>query len=61
MCSNISTYEQRDHVFKYLILTEKANRLLSREYAGPSKLSFPTTQEKTLYVDIIRWSIPKSD
>ena len=39
----------------------KANRVLSRERTGHSKHPLPTTQEKTLHIDITRWSIPKSD
>ena len=39
----------------------KANRVLPRECTGHNKYPLPTTQEKTLYMDIIRWSIPKSD
>ena len=39
----------------------KANRVLPREHIGHSKLPLPTTQEKTLHMDITRWSIPKSD
>ena len=39
----------------------KANRVLPRERTGHSKYPLLTTQEKTLYMDIIRWSIPKSD
>ena len=39
----------------------KANRVLPREHAGHSKHPLPTTQEKTLHVDIIRWSTLKSD
>ena len=38
----------------------KANRVLPRECTGHSKHPLPTTQEKTLYIDITRWSIPKS-
>ena len=38
----------------------KANRVLPRERTGHSKHSLPTTQEKILYIDITRWSIPKS-
>ena len=34
--------------------------VLPREHAGNSKHSLPTTQ-KTLHMDITRWSIPKSD
>ena len=39
----------------------KANRVLPRECTGHRKHSLPTTQEKTLYMDITRWSTPKSD
>ena len=39
----------------------KANRVLSRECTGHSKHPLPTTQEKTLHMDITRWSILKSD
>ena len=39
----------------------KANRVLPREHTSHSKLPLPTTQEKTLHMDITRWSIPKSD
>ena len=35
----------------------KANRVLQREHKHP----LPTTQEKTLHMDITRWSILKSD
>ena len=36
-------------------------RVLPRECTGYSKHPFPTTQEKTLHMDITRWSILKSD
>ena len=36
-------------------------RVLPREHTGHSKHPLPTTQEKTLNMDITRWSIPKSD
>ena len=39
----------------------KANRVLPRQWTGHSKHSLPTTQEKTLHMDITRWSTPKSD
>ena len=39
----------------------KANRVLARECTGNSKHPLPTTQQKTLHMDITRWSIPKSD
>ena len=38
----------------------KANRVLPRERIGHSKHPLPTTQEKTLHMDITRWSTPKS-
>ena len=38
----------------------KANRVLPREHTGHGKHPLPTTQEKTLHMDITRWSIPKS-
>ena len=39
----------------------KTNRVLPRECTGHSKHSFPTTQEKTLHMDLTRWSTSKSD
>ena len=39
----------------------KANRVLPREHTFHSKHPLPTTQEKTLHMDITRWSILKSD
>ena len=39
----------------------KAYRVLPRERTGHSKHPLPTTQEKTLHMDITRWSILKSD
>ena len=39
----------------------KANRVLPRERTGHSKHPLPTTQEKTLHMDITRRSTPKSD
>ena len=35
--------------------------LLPRECTGHSKHPLPTIQEKTLHMDITRWSTPKSD
>ena len=40
---------------------EERLRVLSREPTGHSKHPLPTTQEKTLHMDITRWSTPKSD
>ena len=39
----------------------KVNRVLPRECTGHSKHPLPITQEKTLHMDITRWSTPKSD
>ena len=39
----------------------KANRILPRECTGHSKHPLPNTEEKTLHMDITRWSIQKSD
>ena len=39
----------------------KANRVLPKECTGHSKHPLPTTQEKTLHMDITRWSTLKSD
>ena len=39
----------------------KANRVLPRECTGHSKHPLLATQEKTLYMDITRWSTLKSD
>ena len=39
----------------------KANRVLPREHTGHSKHPLPKTQEKTLHMDITRWSASKSD
>ena len=39
----------------------KVNRVLPRERTGHSKHPLPATQEKTLHMDITRWSTPKSD
>ena len=38
----------------------KANRVFPRERTGHSKHPLPTTQEKTIQMDLTRWSILKS-
>ena len=45
------------------VQNEAGQRLtvLSRAHTGHSKCPLPTTQEKTLHMDITRWSTPKSD
>ena len=40
---------------------EKTNRVLPKKCTGHSKHPLPTTQEKTLHMDITRWSTLKSD
>ena len=39
----------------------KTNRVLPRKCTGHNKHPLPITQEKTLYMDITRWSTLKSD
>ena len=39
----------------------KTNRVLPRKCTGHNKHPLPATQEMTLYMDITRWSIPKSE
>ena len=39
----------------------QTNRVLPRKCTGHSKHPLPTTQEKTLHMDITRWSTSKSD
>ena len=39
----------------------KTNRVLPRKCTGHNKHPLSTTQEKTLYMDITRWSTPKPD
>ena len=41
--------------------TAKANKVQPREGTGHSKHPLPTTHEKTLHMDITRWSMLKSD
>ena len=45
------------------VQNEAGQRLIvfSREHTGHRKHPLPTTQEKTLHMDITRWSTPKSD
>ena len=40
---------------------KKANTVLPREYTGQRKHNLPAAQEKTLHMDITRWSTPKSE
>ena len=43
------------------VQNEAGQRVLLREHTGHSKHPLPTKQEKTLHMDITRWSTPKSD
>ena len=40
---------------------QRLTRVLPREHTGYSKHPLATTQEKTLHMDITRWSTPKPD
>ena len=40
---------------------QRLTEVLPRKHTGHNKHPLPTTQEKTLHMDITRWSIPKSD
>ena len=40
---------------------QRLNRVLPRKCTGHSKHPLPVTQEKTLHMDIIKWSTLKSD
>ena len=63
---------QKQEVQRYLRVTGKfglvvqneagqRQTVLPKEHTDHSKHPLPTTQEKTLHMDITRWSIPKSD
>ena len=45
----------------YILVIGYTNKVLPRERTGHSKQPLPTTQEKTLHMDITRQSTPKSD
>ena len=51
--------KQANLALEYKMKQGKAT--LPRECTGHSKHSLPTTKEKTLHMNITRWSIPKSD
>ena len=40
---------------------QRVTRVLPIEHTGHSKHPLPTTQEKTLHMDLTRWSTSKSD
>jgi len=48
----------------HLVIQNKVGqrlRVLPKKCTGHSKHPLPSTQEKTLHMDITRWSIPKSE
>ena len=52
-----NTWSNRQNlVLKYRMKQGKAHIVLPRERTGHSKNPLPTTQEKTLHMDITRWS-----
>ena len=53
--------KQENLALEYRMKKGKANKVLPRECIGHTKYPLPTTQEKTLHMDITRWSTPKSD
>ena len=54
-------YDLNQIPYDYTVKQGKDNRVLLRKCTGHNKHPLPTTQEKTLYMDITRWSTPKSD
>ena len=57
--------EQTNLAWEYKMNQVKGKQSFAKQnkkkHCGHSKHPLPTTQEKTLYMDITRWSIPKSD
>ena len=53
--------QQANLALEYKTSRAKTNRVLPGEHTGHSKQPLPTTQEKTLHMDIGRCSTPKSD
>ena len=46
---------------KEILHAKMAKRVLPKEHTGHGKHPLPTTEEKTLHMDITRWSTRKSD
>ena len=55
-----NTWSNRQ-IWPWNVEWSRTNRVLPRKCAGHSKQPLPKTQEKTLHMDITRWSILKSD
>ena len=53
--------KQENLALEYRMKKGKANKVLPRECIGHTKYPLPTTQEKTLHMDITRWSTLKTD
>jgi len=65
-CFQASVFTRWKVIFIWYVLSkdvEAGQRLtvLPRELTGHSKQRLPITKEKTLHMDISRWSVPKSD
>ena len=59
--AKVGSQEKPGVTGKFGLGVQKESRVLPKEGTGHSKHHFPTTQEKTLHMDITRWSTPKSD
>ena len=55
------TWSKSKFVLELQIEAGQRLTVLLRERTGHGQHPFPTTQEKTLHMDITRWSITKSD
>ena len=49
------------NLLNHMVVLINSNRVLPRKCTGHNKHPLPTLQEKTLYMDITRWSTLKSD
>ena len=59
--TKVGSQEIRGVTGKFDLGVQKEAGQRLREHTGHCKHPLPTTQEKTLHMDITRWSIPKSD
>ena len=60
-CYSPTKTELQERLFFSVQSRAKTNRVLPRKCTGHNKHPLPTTQEKTLHMDITRWSTPKSN
>ena len=49
------------NLLNHMVVLINSNRVLPRKCTGHNKHPLPTPQQKTLYMDITRWSTLKSD